>query len=128
MSTMLQRRQVPPGQVVGEVVNRSVQRITQIIEKRFARCGKAQTIAEFIACIDSIETSAARNVARAIVLATLRNMGIQYSTWEDLRRNANAVPYKILLRSLEIPESAVRLDQPSKVVQVQQSGVSTLYS
>jgi len=128
MSAIFQRRQAaPPGQVVGEVVNRSVQRVTQAIEKRFARCGKeAQTVREFITCIDSIETPAVRNVARAIVLATLRNMGIQYSTWEELRRNADAVPYKILLRSLEIPETAVQTSQPVKVVQ--QSGISAFYS
>jgi len=127
MSAILQRRQnVPPGQVVGNVLNRSVQRVTQIIEKQFARCGKAQTVSEFITCIDNIETPAVRNVARAIVLATLRNMGIQYSTWEDLRRNAETVPYKVLLRSLEIPETAVQPSQPVKVVQ--QSGISAFYS
>jgi hypothetical protein len=99
MSAILQRRQVPPGQVVGEVVNRDVQRVRQVVERSFARCGKAQTVADFLSCIDGL-SQPVRDVARAVVVAALRDMGMQYPTWEALRADARNIPYKVLLNAL----------------------------
>ena len=106
MLTILQRRQVPPGQVVGEVVNKDVQRVRQVVERSFARCGKAQTVAEFLSCIDGL-SQPVRDVARAVVIAALRDMGMQYPTWEALKVDARNIPYKVLLNALGVPQTAV---------------------
>jgi hypothetical protein len=106
MSAILQRRQIPPGQVVGEVVNKDVQRVRQTVERSFARCGRAQTVAEFISCIDGL-SQPIRDVARAVVIAALRDMGMQYSTWEALRADARNIPYKVLLNALGVPQTSV---------------------
>jgi len=106
MSAILQRRQVPPGQVVGEVVNKDVQRVRQVVERSFARCGKAQTVAEFLMCIDGLGQPV-RDVARAVVVAALRDMGMQYPTWEALKADARNIPYKVLLNALGVPQASV---------------------
>jgi hypothetical protein len=106
MSFILQRRQVSPGQVVGNVLNRDVQRVRQAVERSFARCGKAQTVADFISCIDDL-SQPVRDVARAVVIAALRDMGMQYSTWEALRADARNIPYKVLVNALGVPQTSV---------------------
>jgi len=111
MSAIL-RRQVPPGQVVREVVNRNVQRVTQEVNKSFARCGKAQTVVEFLNCIDGLNQPI-RDVARAVVIASLRNEGMQYPTWEALKADAKNIPYKLLISGLGIPQTAVSTVQSS---------------
>jgi len=111
MSAIL-RRQIPPGQVVGEVVNRNVQRVTQEVNKSFARCGRAQTIVEFLNCIDGLNQPI-RDVARAVVIVALRNEGMQYPTWEALKADAKNIPYKLLISRLGIPQTAVSAAQSS---------------
>jgi hypothetical protein len=112
MSFMLQRRQVPPGQVVGEVVNRDVQRVRQAVERSFARCGKAQTVVDFLNCIDGL-SQPVKDVARAVVIAALRDMGMQYATWEALRADARNIPYKVLVNALGVPQISVSGAQTS---------------
>jgi len=106
MSAILRRQTVPPGQVVGQVVNRDVQRVRQTVERNFARCGKAQTVADFLTCIDGLDQPV-RDVARAVVIAALRDMGMQYPTWEALRADAKNIPYKVLLNALGVPQTSV---------------------
>jgi hypothetical protein len=107
MSAILQRRQnVSPGQVVGEVVNRDAMRVRQILEKKFAHCGKSQTVEDFLACIDGLDRPL-KDVARAVVIAALREMGMQYPTWDALRADAKNVPYKVLLNYLGVPQASI---------------------
>jgi len=105
MSAIL-RKQIPPGQVVGEVVNKDVQRVRQVVERSFARCGKAQTVVDFLSCIDGL-SQPIRDVARAVVIAALRDMGMQYPTWEALKADARNIPYKVLLNALGVPQASV---------------------
>jgi len=106
MSFVLRRQAPPPGQVVGEIVNRDVQRVRHVVERSFARCGKAQTVAEFLSCIEGL-SQPVRDVARAVVIAALRDMGMQYPTWEALKADAKNIPYKVLLNALGVPQTAV---------------------
>jgi len=76
------------------------------VERNFARCGKAQTVVDFLSCIDGL-SQPVRDVARAVIIATLRGIGLQYPTWEALKEDAKNIPYKLLIKELGIPQISV---------------------
>jgi len=93
------RREVNPTAVTQSVVAREAQRVRRNVNKIFERCRKANTVADFFACIDSAPPPA-RDVARTIVLNALQALGFQYSSWEEARRDARNIPYYYLMRTL----------------------------
>jgi hypothetical protein len=93
------RREVNPTAVTQGVVSREAQRVRRNVDRIFARCRKANSVAEFFACIDSASPPA-RDVARTIVLQALQALGFQYGSWEEARRDARNIPYYYLIRML----------------------------
>ena len=95
----LLRREVDPTAVTHGVISREAQRVRKNIDKVFERCRRANSVAEFFACIDSA-SSPVRDVARTFVLNALHSMGFQYSTWEEAKKDARNIPYYYLMRTL----------------------------
>jgi hypothetical protein len=93
------RREVNPTAVTQGVVSKEAQRVRRNVDRIFARCRKANSVAEFFACIDSAPPPA-RDVARTIVLQALQSMGFQYGSWEEAKRDAKNIPYYYLMRTL----------------------------
>ena len=93
------RREVDPTAVTQGVVAKEAQRVRRNVTKIFDRCRKANSVAEFFACIDS-SPPPARDVARTFVLNALNAMGLNYATWEDAKRDAKNIPYYYLMRTL----------------------------
>jgi len=92
-------RRVDPGTAMHGVVSREAQRVKRNVDRLFERCRKASSVAEFMACIDSAP-SPVRDVARTLVLSMLNSMGLNYSTWEEARRDARNIPYYYLAMQL----------------------------
>jgi len=90
---------VDPGTAMHGVVSREAQRVKRNVDRLFERCRKASSVAEFMACIDSAP-SPVRDVARTLVLSMLNSMGLNYSTWEEARRDARNIPYYYLAMQL----------------------------
>jgi hypothetical protein len=67
-------RRVDPGTAVHGVMSKEAQRVKRNVDRLFERCRKANSVAEFMACIDSAP-SPVRDVARTIVLSMLQGDG-----------------------------------------------------
>jgi len=93
------RREVDPTAITQGVVSREAQRVRRNVNRTFERCRKANSVAEFFACIDSAPPPA-RDVARTIVLNALQSMGLQYGSWEEAKQDARNIPYYYLIRML----------------------------
>ena len=84
-----------PGTAMHGVLSKEAQRVKRNVDRLFERCRKANSVAEFMACIDSAP-SPVRDVARTLVLGILQGMGLNYTTWEEARRDARNIPYYYL--------------------------------
>jgi len=93
------RREVNPTAVTQGVISREAQRVRRNVDRIFTRCRRANTVAEFFACIDSASPPA-RDVARTIVLQALQTLGFQYSSWEEAKSDARNIPYYYLMHTL----------------------------
>ena len=93
------KREVNPTAVTQGVVAREAQRVRRNVNRVFDRCRKANSVADFFACIDNAPPPA-RDVARTIVLQALQALGFQYSSWEEARRDARNIPYYYLMHTL----------------------------
>ena len=88
-------RRVDPGTAMHGVLSKEAQRVKKNVDRLFERCRKASSVAEFMACIDSAPPPA-RDVARTLVLSMLQGMGLNYTTWEEAKRDARNIPYYYL--------------------------------
>jgi hypothetical protein len=77
-------RRVDPGTAVHGVMNKEAQRVKRNVDRLFERCRKANSVAEFMACIDSAP-SPVRDVARTIVLSMLQGDGAVNPSLEFLQ-------------------------------------------
>jgi hypothetical protein len=77
------------------VMSKEAQRVKRNVDRLFERCRKANSVAEFFACIDSAPPPV-RDVARTLILSMLQGMGLSYSTWEEAKRDARNIPYHYL--------------------------------
>jgi len=62
------------GAVTQSVLAKEAQRVRRNVDRLFERCRRANSVAEFMACIDSAP-SPVRDVARTIVLSMLQGDG-----------------------------------------------------
>ena len=92
-------RRVDPGTAMHGVLSKEAQRVKKNVDRLFERCRRANSVAEFMACIDD-SPPPVRDTARTIVLDILNSMGFNYATWEDAKRDARAIPYYYLANSL----------------------------
>jgi hypothetical protein len=99
MGMSLAGRAVNHGAVTQSIMAKEAQRVRRNVDKLFERCRKANSVAEFMACIDSAPNPV-RDTARTIVLDILNSMGFNYATWEDAKRDARNIPYYYLANSL----------------------------
>jgi len=83
------------GAVTQSVLAKEAQRVRRNVDRLFERCRKANSVAEFMACIDD-SPPPVRDAARTIVLSMLNSMGLSYSTWEEAKRDARNIPYHYL--------------------------------
>ena len=88
-------RGVNHGAVTQSVLAKEAQRVRRNVDRLFERCRKANSVAEFFACIDD-SPPPVRDTARTIVLSMLNSMGLSYSTWEEAKRDARNIPYHYL--------------------------------
>jgi len=88
-------RGVNHGAVTQSVLAKEAQRVRRNVDRLFERCRKANSVAEFMACIDD-SPPPVRDAARTIVLSMLNSMGLSYSTWEEAKRDARNIPYHYL--------------------------------
>jgi hypothetical protein len=88
-------RRVDPGTAMHSVMSKEAQRVRRNVDKLFERCRKANSVAEFMACIDD-SPPPVRDAARTMVLSMLNSMGLSYSTWEEAKRDARNIPYHYL--------------------------------
>jgi hypothetical protein len=93
------KREVNPTAITQGVVSREAQRVRRNVDRIFARCRKANSVADFFACIDSAPPPA-RDVARTIVLQALQTLGFQYGSWEEAKQDARNIPYYYLMHTL----------------------------
>jgi len=106
-------RRVDPGTAMHGVLSKEAQRVRRNVDRLFERCRRANSVAEFMACIDDspppvrdaartmvlcIDDSPppVRDAARTLVLSMLNSMGLSYSTWEEAKRDARNIPYYYL--------------------------------
>jgi len=88
-------RGVNHGAVTQSVLAKEAQRVRRNVDRLFERCRKANSVAEFMACIDD-SPPPVRDAARTMVLSMLNSMGLSYSTWEEAKRDARNIPYHYL--------------------------------
>jgi len=88
-------RRVDPGTAMHGVLSKEAQRVRRNVDKLFERCRRANSVAEFMACIDD-SPPPVRDAARTLVLSMLNSMGLSYSTWEEAKRDARNIPYYYL--------------------------------
>jgi len=88
-------RRVDPGTAMHGVLSKEAQRVRRNVDRLFERCRRANSVAEFMACIDD-SPPPVRDAARTIVLGILQGMGLSYSTWEEAKRDARNIPYYYL--------------------------------
>jgi len=88
-------RGVNHGAVTQSVLAKEAQRVRRNVDRLFERCRRASSVAEFFECIDSAPNPV-RDTARTIVLGMLNSMGLNYTTWEEARRDARNIPYHYL--------------------------------
>jgi len=88
-------RGVNHGAVTQSVLAKEAQRVRRNVDRLFERCRRANSVAEFMACIDD-SPPPVRDTARTIVLSMLNSMGLSYSTWEEAKRDARNIPYHYL--------------------------------
>jgi len=88
-------RGVNHGAVTQSVLAKEAQRVRRNVDRLFERCRRANSVAEFMACIDD-SPPPVRDAARTIVLSMLNSMGLSYSTWEEAKRDARNIPYHYL--------------------------------
>ena len=88
-------RRVDPGTAMHGVLSKEAQRVKRNVDRLFERCRRANSVAEFMACIDSAPPPV-RDAARTMVLSMLNSMGLNYATWEEARRDARNIPYYYL--------------------------------
>jgi hypothetical protein len=92
-------RAVNHGAVTQSIMAKEAQRVRRNVDRLFERCRRANSVAEFMACIDD-SPPPVRDTARTIVLDILNSMGFNYATWEDAKRDARTIPYYYLANSL----------------------------
>jgi len=83
------------GAVTQSVLAKEAQNVRRNVDRLFERCRRANSVAEFMACIDD-SPPPVRDTARTIVLSMLNSMGLSYSTWEEAKRDARNIPYHYL--------------------------------
>jgi len=88
-------RRLDPGTAMHGVLSKEAQRVKRNVDRLFERCRRANSVAEFMACIDD-SPPPVRDVARTLVLSMLQGMGLSYSTWEEAKRDARNIPYYYL--------------------------------
>ena len=88
-------RRVDPGTAMHGVLSKEAQRVRRNVDRLFERCRRANSVAEFMACIDD-SPPPVRDAARTMVLSMLNSMGLSYSTWEEAKRDARNIPYYYL--------------------------------
>jgi len=88
-------RGVNHGAVTQSVLAKEAQRVRRNVDRLFERCRRANSVAEFMACIDD-SPPPVRDAARTMVLSMLNSMGLSYSTWEEAKRDARNIPYHYL--------------------------------
>jgi len=88
-------RRVDPGTAMHGVLSKEAQRVRRNVDRLFERCRRANSVAEFMACIDD-SPPPVRDAARTIALSMLNSMGLNYATWEEAKRDARNIPYYYL--------------------------------
>jgi len=88
-------RRVDPSTAMHGVLSKEAQRVRRNVDRLFERCRRANSVAEFMACIDD-SPPPVRDAARTMVLSMLNSMGLSYSTWEEAKRDAKNIPYYYL--------------------------------